>query len=140
MSTGPDDPMASILIEAERNRRSERAASASAGSNSTPSAIGDDTAAGIGGGNMVTLDANGKIPSRFLYASGGGGGPALYEHVQTTAATVWTIRHDLGARPQVTVIDQSGQELQVETHYPDPATTVQLVFGRPTAGVAQLNL
>jgi hypothetical protein len=146
VSTGPTDPLAAILAEAERNRRQERASSASAGTISTPAVTGDSTVGAqsgpatgqTGGGNVVTLDASGRIPASMMPATAPEA-PESYEHTQATASAVWTITHDLGGRPSVVVIDAAGREIQAAVEYPS-LTTVVVRFGRPTAGSAELSL
>lgn len=139
--TNPD-PLAAILAEAERNRRQDRAASASAGTVSVAASTGDGTVttAGGGGGNSVTLDANGKIPEELLYPAQAGEVARTYTHRQDTAAQVWQIPHNLGGYPEPVLVDENGGPLpQGEVRYPDPNHIV-IVFGHPRVGVAHLSL
>lgn len=72
-------------------------------------------------------------------------GPAIevagdknYLHVQGTPATVWTIQHDLGKYPSVTVIDSSGQEM-VGTVVHNSINQTVVTFTASFSGQATLN-
>lgn len=54
------------------------------------------------------------------------------------AALVWTITHELGFFPNVTVTDTAGDPLLADPRYPD-LNTVVVTFGQPTAGTAYLS-
>ena len=141
------DRLATILTEAERNRRADRAASTSANTVSTPAAGGDytvdESSSGTNAGNVVVLDANGKIPTALLYASalggGAGGAAASYDHRQNSPATTWVVNHQLGGYPPVVVTDADGVQVYAEVQYPDKNHVV-IKFGRARAGVAHLTL
>lgn len=48
---------------------------------------------------------------------GSGGGGARYVHTQGSAATTWTVNHNLGFLPQVTVLSPGGIEVEAQvTH------------------------
>lgn len=77
----------------------------------------------------------------FQYAGGGSGTPPLfpsYTHRQATPATVWTVIHNLGFRPNVTVVDSGGTEMVGDLLYLDD-NTVQLTFSAQFAGEAYLS-
>ncbi|GHE32411.1 hypothetical protein GCM10017673_39180 [Streptosporangium violaceochromogenes] len=59
-------------------------------------------------------------------------------HVQSTPAAVWTIVHDLGRRPNVSVEDTDGHEIDAGVHRPDNATVI-ITLGAATAGRAHLS-
>jgi hypothetical protein len=62
-----------------------------------------------------------------------------YRHVQATAATVWSITHDLTFRPNVSAVDSTGREMWPgAVDYPS-ATTVQLTFSAAVGGEAYLT-
>lgn len=140
-----DPDISASLTEAERNRRADRAASASAVSVSTPASAGDYTVdrtpAGTISGNTVTLDASGRIPAGLIPAGsgGGGGGPETYEYVQAVPAQQWTIPHTLGGLPQVEVLNAQGQEINATVLRPDDFTVI-IRFGKPYAGTAILTI
>lgn len=66
-------------------------------------------------------------------------GPAgeapVYVHVQAVASDTWTIAHDLGYHPAVTVVDSSGSVVVGGLDYPD-ADTVIAHFSAPFGGKA----
>jgi hypothetical protein len=66
-------------------------------------------------------------------ASGGGASDAAYVHTQNTAATVWTVGHNLGKYPAITVTDSGGSTIIPDVHY-DSTAQVTLTFGSPTSG------
>jgi hypothetical protein len=62
-----------------------------------------------------------------------------FRHVQTMASDMWIINHPLPFRPNVTVIDSTGQEIWPgETQYVSSAT-VQLTFSSAVGGEAYLT-
>ena len=50
----------------------------------------------------------------------------------------WTIQHNLGKKPAVTVVDSAGNVLTEECRYLDD-NTVELLFNAPFKGTAYLN-
>lgn len=62
----------------------------------------------------------------------------FYEHVQGVAADQWTVTHNLGKYPCVTVVDSAGTIVVCEVAYLD-ANTVRLTFTGAFAGRAYLN-
>jgi hypothetical protein len=71
-------------------------------------------------GNAVTINA-----------SGGGD----YSHTQATAAATWTVNHNLGRRPAVTVMTAGGLEVLAEVLHTS-VNQVLVTFDQPTAGLA----
>jgi hypothetical protein len=66
-------------------------------------------------------------------------GALAYRHVQATAATVWSIAHNLSFRPNVSAVDSTGREMWPgAVDYPS-ATTVQLTFSAAVGGEAYLS-
>jgi hypothetical protein len=62
-----------------------------------------------------------------------------YQHVQATAATTWTITHNLSFRPNVTAVDSTGREIVPgAVDYPN-ATAVTLTFSAAVGGAAYLS-
>lgn len=67
------------------------------------------------------------------------GWQAEYRHVQSVALMTWTIFHDLGTRPDVSVLDFAGSEVvHADIGYPD-ANTVTVDFNSPQTGIAYLR-
>lgn len=58
-----------------------------------------------------------------------------YTHVQTSAAATWTVTHNLGYRPNVTVVDTADTQIIPGMTYLD-VNTVELSFTGATAGKA----
>lgn len=64
--------------------------------------------------------------------------PNNYTHIQDAAAAVWTITHNLGYHPQVTIVDSAGSEVMGDIAYLD-INTVRATFGGAFAGRAYLT-
>ena len=71
-------------------------------------------------------------------SSGGGGNRGTYIYTQTTPISTWTITHNLGQLPSVTVVDSSGSVVIGDTAYID-RNTIQISFSAAFAGMAYLN-
>jgi hypothetical protein len=68
---------------------------------------------------------------------GPGGSGSAFTFTQASAATTWTINHNLGVRPVVTVLSVGGMEVEAEvTHTSINQTVVNFVTA--TAGTARL--
>lgn len=63
---------------------------------------------------------------------------ATYTHTQTSAATTWTIVHNLGCRPSVTIVD-SGGNVQIGEILYDSNNQVTVTFAAAFGGYAYLN-
>lgn len=63
---------------------------------------------------------------------------ATYTHVQTTPATVWTIIHNLGYFPNVTVVDTQGEQVEGEVDFTSGSTVI-VTFSAAFAGKAFLS-
>ena len=63
---------------------------------------------------------------------------STYEHSQITPSKVWVISHNLGKKPAVMVIDDSGCLCICDIEYTDENTAV-LQFSEATSGKAYLN-
>ena len=68
----------------------------------------------------------------------GGRGVPQYIHTQTAPATTWTIQHNLGRYPSVTVVDSGNSEVIPNITYVDQ-NTVTATFGSATSGKAYVN-
>lgn len=94
-----------------------------------------------------------EIPVTVI-SGGTGGGPTLnadiivqfqrsttaaalaYRHVQASAATTWSITHNLSFRPNVTAVDSTGRAIWPGALDYTSATAVQLTFSAAVAGEA----
>jgi hypothetical protein len=66
-----------------------------------------------------------------------GGGSASYVHNQATPAAVWTIPHNLGFFPNVTVVDSSGAQVEGDVVF--STNQVQVTFSAAFSGTAYLS-
>lgn len=71
-------------------------------------------------------------------AIGVAGAITPYTHIQDVASSTWTINHNLGRYPQVTVVDSAGSVVVGDVSYPD-INTVVAKFGGGFAGRAYLT-
>src|SRR5262252_4632543 len=62
-----------------------------------------------------------------------------YRHVQSTAATTWTINHNLGFRPNVAVVDSTGNVIYPGNIQYTSSTQVVLTFSAAVGGEAYLS-
>lgn len=67
-----------------------------------------------------------------------GSAPQSYVHTQAVPSATWTVVHNLGFPPNVTVIDSSNRVVVGEVEYPD-INTVVLTFSGGFAGKAYLS-
>ena len=65
-------------------------------------------------------------------------GPASFVFAQGVDAAVWTVTHNLGWRPNVTVIDSSGRTVEGDIAYTS-ANVLTLTFSSAFAGTAYLS-
>jgi microcystin-dependent protein len=61
-----------------------------------------------------------------------------YVFTQATPSTTWSIAHNLGVFPSVSVVDTGGTELLASVQYVD-ANNITVTFGGATSGKAYLN-
>lgn len=61
-----------------------------------------------------------------------------YRHIQSSNSLTWTITHNLGYRPSVTVIDLDGDVVNGDVTY-DTSNQLTLTFAQPIKGEAYLN-
>lgn len=62
-----------------------------------------------------------------------------YRHDQGVPASVWTIAHNLGFNPSVTVINSAGDVVEGDIDYPDDDTVVLTFSGGGFGGSAYLS-
>lgn len=89
---------------------------------------------------QVALDRKYVEDAIAGFDPGGGGGGTRYRHVQSTPAAVWTVPHNLGRWPSVSVTDNNGNLLASDVKY-DPADNniLQVIHGAPYSGYAICN-
>ena len=67
-----------------------------------------------------------------------GPGLSTFTHTQAVPASVWTITHNLGRRPSVTVVDSAGSVVICDPTYTSDDQVV-ITFAAPFSGHAYLN-
>jgi len=65
-------------------------------------------------------------------------GPVTYVHAQGSAASSWTITHNLGRRPSVTIVD-SGGNVQIGEVLYNSDNQITVTFAAAFGGYAYLN-
>lgn len=81
-----------------------------------------------------------RAPRWVLQASGGtGGSDVSYVHDQLTPATTWTVAHNLGQWPSVTVVDSGGNLVWGDIDYVND-NTVTVSFSVSFGGRAFCNV
>lgn len=94
-------------------------------------------------GVVGPIPGGSSFSSSVPLASGGSGGgltlaDVAYRHVQSIAATTWTINHSLGFQPNVAVVDSLGQEI-VPAVIHTSSSIITLSFSAAVAGEAYLT-
>ena len=90
--------------------------------------------------NRVTV--NQDEPNRIVLALGGSIATSnltkRYVHTQKTPSTTWTITHNLGGKPQVTVVDTGENVVHGDVQY---LSNTQIIcsFSAPFSGLAYLT-
>jgi hypothetical protein len=79
----------------------------------------------------LTDDGNGQVTFT-------GGGDAYYRHVQGVAAAIWTVVHNLGKFPSVSIVDSTGTTVYGTVHY-DSTSQVTLSFSGAFGGEAYFS-
>jgi len=103
------------------------------------------------GGFKDYPDESTPVDSQFLNAveteliqldntvpGGGGSGDKTFVYTQVTASASWSVAHNLGKNPAVSVVDSGGNELLVDVDYID-LNNCTLQFGAATSGRAFFN-
>lgn len=65
-------------------------------------------------------------------------GSAVYEHIQSVPLASWTINHNLGFRPNVSVKSIGGLEVDAEVLHVS-VTQVQIFFDLPATGIVNFS-
>ena len=78
------------------------------------------------------------VASRLDAIVAGAGDDKTFRHIQGTPSTTWTVTHNLGKYPAVTLFDSSGREFKAQIdHVSDNQLTVTL--GAALSGEANCN-
>lgn len=97
--------------------------------------VGSVTAVDFEGATVVI---NGQVATISGFGGGGGGSDAFFHFNQGTPATVWSIAHNLGKFPAVSVVDSGGGLKYGDVQYVD-LNHVQITFSAGFSGDAYLN-
>ena len=94
----------------------------------------------VGGISTSTSSVSIKQPSVNVSIGGviGGSGDAHYTHTQNSASSSWSVKHDLGKKPSVMVVDSADTVLHGEIEYTD-LNNIVIKLSAPTSGKAYLN-
>jgi len=87
----------------------------------------------VNGSTLGTFSANSSTNKTINISV-----PTTYTHEQAQASTTWTITHNLGKKPSITVVDSSGEVQEAKETYIDD-NTVKVEFNSAFAGKAYLN-
>lgn len=77
-------------------------------------------------------------PTGSVGPTGPAGSDLHYVHNQAVVSNTWSVTHNLGKFPSITVIDSSGTEIEGAIAYVN-INSVQISFSAPFSGVAYLN-
>ena len=86
----------------------------------------------------IAVTEQAVVISEAVVGIPGSGGDKHYVHEQATPSATWTIQHDLGKQPAVTVVDSAGNEWQTAVEHTSQNQCVAR-FSAPFAGRAYLN-
>lgn len=91
---------------------------------------------------VVVGDASADLyiiqPDGTLKAAGGGEADKAFEFTQASAEATWTIQHNLGKYPSVTVVDSANTVVIGEVQYVD-LNNITITFSAAFSGKAYLN-
>jgi hypothetical protein len=87
-----------------------------------------------------------RKPNKHIVFSAGRQGPpgvdgasgSSFEHAQSVAASIWTVNHNLGFRPNVSVKTLGGLEVDAEVLHVS-VNQVQVIFDSPSTGIANFS-
>lgn len=89
-------------------------------------------------GVLVAPAEQGPVGPQGVPGPPGPAGGVSFHYVQAQPSAAWTIAHNLGRYPSVTIVDTAGDQVSADVTYVD-ANTVTVSFGFPTTGAAYLN-
>ena len=87
-------------------------------------------------GNTPSVTISGVSPAQvldFVIPVGG-----TYAHTQYSSSATWTVNHNLGFKPNVTVVDSAGTIIEGAIDY-QTGNTIVLTFSAPFSGTAYLS-
>ena len=106
----------------------------------TASQVGAEPALGnpTSNGYVLSSDTSGLRSWVAQTGGGGGGSDAYYMHTQSNAASTWTVAHNLGKKPSVSLTDSTGDEVYGNIHYDDD-NQLTVTFSAALGGYAFCN-
>jgi hypothetical protein len=131
------------VLQAEKGERGDRGPAGPRGPSgwggSGVSAFADGELAGLVQGiDFIGASVEIVNGNAVVTITPGAGSDTNYVHTQSIAADTWTVTHNLGKRPSVTVVTSAGDVVEGDIHYVSD-NVVQLGFGSPFAGSAIFN-
>lgn len=75
-----------------------------------------------------------ELAARSIVSSSG----VAFIHQQWVASAIWTINHNLGLRPTVSILDAGGNEVEADVLHMS-ANQLLIRFAIPVAGLARLT-
>lgn len=70
--------------------------------------------------------------------TGAGGTAVEYVHTQGAPSAIWSVTHNLGKNPAVTVVDSAKTEIEADVDFLD-LNHLTITFSGPTGGTATMN-
>ncbi len=94
-------------------------------------------------GGLDRLDTSAKVDlvtaiNELAARSPPSGSGVAFVHQQWVPIVVWSVNHNLGLRPTVSVLDTGGNEVQADVVHLS-ANQLQIRFALPVAGLARLT-
>lgn len=94
-------------------------------------------------GGLHRLDTTAKTDlvaaiNELAARSSASGSGVAFVHQQWVASTVWTVNHNLGLRPTVSILDAGGNEVEADVVHMS-ANQLLIRFAIPVAGLARLT-
>lgn len=89
-------------------------------------------------GYLIVWTQGGWLNAGPMVVPASPAGGASYQHTQATPAAIWTVAHNLGRRPSVSVTDHLGNLVLPDVAYVDD-DIVQVTHGVPLTGYAYCN-
>ena len=79
-----------------------------------------------------------ELAARPIGSGGSSSTGIAYTHVQLVAEAIWTVNHNLGMRPAVTILDSGGTEVEADVMHMS-ANQLVIRFAIPISGTARLT-
>jgi len=91
--------------------------------------------------SMTVLSSSYALTASFALNAGGGGAGTTYVHTQSSAATTWTVTHNLGERyPAIIVFDSSGNVIIPTNISAQSTSTLVVTFSSAQTGKVSVTV